>query len=141
MNFSTAVKMIQMNLLQQAGINVTPKQLGLKPNVLRNPQNPAFSAMMGNATMGGLTVPTAPTPPADPLDATAQSKYQSELLAYQNNMQAYNQRFMQLMLTQFQALQQSMLNLQRTPGSTSATSGSATGITSVSSGVGGILDG
>jgi hypothetical protein len=143
MNFSKAFKVFQLNILRQSGIAVTPQQLGLKSDPIADLQAKNATGGFGNilSNLGGakgLTPPVPPTPPANATDPAAQAKYQQELLAYQNNFQIYNQRFMQLMLSQIQALQQSIRS------STQNNGNSANGSNLTSSrpiGVGGILGG
>ncbi len=130
MKFSEAFKVFQLNLLRQAGIAVTPDQLGLKRDPIADMQaksaNSAFDNILGKTAGAGSasfgTPPAPPTPPADPTDAAAQSKYQQELLAYQQSLQAYNQRFMQMMLQQFNMLQQRMLAQQKEQSKTESSS-------------------
>jgi hypothetical protein len=151
MNFSTAFKVFELNVLRQVGVSVTPQQVGLKSDPIADLQaknaTSGFSNILGNlSNLGntaatsatGLTPPVPPTPPADPTDAAAQTKYQQDLLTYQNNFQIFNQRFMQLMLGQIQALQQS-INLSNQQSSTN-TKNSGGDSSSVPVGVGGILD-
>lgn len=118
MNFTEAFKVFELNILRQSGVTVTPQQLGLKSDPIADlqaksalSQNGSFGNILGKLganSLQGLTPPTPPTPPADPTDTAAQAKYQQDLLTYQNSFQVYNQHFMQLMLMQFQQLQQSI---------------------------------
>lgn len=126
MKFSEAFKVFQLNILRQAGIQVTPDQLGLKRDPIADLQlknsSSTFNSILGR--VGGnpatMEAPAPPTPPADPLDPVAQSQYQQELLAYQQSLQAYNQRFMQMMLQQFNMLQRSLQAQQKQNSSSSA---------------------
>ncbi len=134
MNFGTAFKVFQMNLLRQAGVTVTPQQFGLKSDPIADLQAKNATGSFSNV-LGGLTPPTPPTPPADLTDSAAQTKYRQDLLTYNNNFQVYNQRVMQMMLSQFQSLQQSMAAIQKNNSSSATNSSDST----TASGVGGIL--
>ncbi|MCE3235158.1 MAG: hypothetical protein K0Q50_1338 [Vampirovibrio sp.] len=144
MNFAKAFKVFELNLLRQAGVAVTPQQLGLKSDPIADLQakntTGAFSSLlgkMGSGSLQGFTPPVPPTPPADATDAAAQAKYQQDLLAYQNNFQLYNQRFMQLMLNQIQSLQQAISANNQQNNSSGNSSGDLTSSRPI--GVGGIL--
>jgi hypothetical protein len=133
MSFGKAVKIFQLQILKQAGINVTPQQLGLKSDPVADLQAQNYTGSFRNV-LGGLTPPTPPLPPADLTDVAAQTQYQQDLLAYNNTFQSYNQRMMQMMLQQFQAMQQSLAAIQRNGNTASSdTASSDTGA------VGGIL--
>ena len=142
MNFNYALKVFQLNMLRQSGIAVTPQQVGLKSDPIADLQaknsTSLFSSVLSQygTTTTGLVPPVPPTPPADPTDSTAQAKYQQQLLTYQSNFQVYNQRFMQLLLSQLSNMQLSMRNAAQSGSSTSSSSSS----TSTSDlGIGGIL--
>ncbi|HEY9745078.1 MAG TPA: hypothetical protein V6C99_02545 [Oculatellaceae cyanobacterium] len=138
MSFSKAFKIFQLNVLRQAGVAITPEQVGLKSDPIldlqaKNLTNSTFSTLLSRL---GMSTPVAPTLPEDTSDTEAMKTYHQQMLAYSQNLQLYNQRFMQLMLNQMQQMQQ-VLAQQRS----SAVSGS-TGTSSVDSGslgVGGIL--
>lgn len=146
MKFSTAFKVFELNVLRQTGVNVTPQQLGLKSDPIADLQAKNASGTFGNVlnqlgngiNTGGLGLikpPVPPTPPADVTDTAAQTKYQNDLLAYQNSFQVYNQRFLQLFLNQFQSLQQSIATMsQQKSGSSDTSTASEKPI-----GIGGIL--
>lgn len=135
MNFGKAVKVFQLQILKNSGVAVTPQQLGLKSDPIADLQAKTASNSF-SSVLGGLTVPTPPTPPTDLSDTAAQAKYQQDLLTYNHNFQLYNQRVMQLMMNQFQTMQQSLASIQQN--NTNSSSSSSTTSTSVS-GVGGIL--
>lgn len=145
MKFSERLKVFQLNILRQAGVMVTPDQLGLKRDPIAEAQaqsmNSPFSAVLNR--MGGLQgvgqAPVPPAPPADPNDTEAVSKYQQEVMAYQQSFQVYNQRFMQLMLHQMNSMQQAMLQAQQQASGNNNSSSLASN--NVSLGVGGILGG
>lgn len=144
MNFSKAVKVFELNLLRQSGVAITPQQVGLKSDPIADLQaknaTGTFSSLLGNlssTSLQGFTPPVPPTPPSDPTDSAAQAKYQQELLTYQSNFQLYNQRFMQLMVSQIQALQQSISANSQQNGSSSNSDSSSSSSTPI--GVGGIL--
>lgn len=136
MNFGKAVKVFQLQMLKQAGVQVTPQQLGLKSDPVADLQAQNFQNQAGSFrnVLGGLTPPTPPTPPADLTDSAAQTQYQQDLLAYNNNFQNYNQRMMQLLLQQFQTMQQSLAAIQKNNSNNSSAAES-----SDVSAVGGIL--
>lgn len=136
MSFSKAVKIFELNILRQAGVAITPQQVGLKSDPIADLQarnsNSVFGTMLSRM---GMTTPTPPTPPTDLTDTTAVNTYHQELLAYSQNMQMYNQRFMQMMLTQMQNMQQSMMRSQQSQSATS----SSTSSSNIDLGIGGIL--
>ncbi|WP_373531660.1 hypothetical protein [Vampirovibrio sp.] len=134
MSFGKAVKIFQLQILKQSGVNVTPQQLGLKSDPIADLQAQNLAGGSFRNVLGGLTPPTPPTPPADLTDSAAQTQYQQDLLAYNNNFQSYNQRMMQLMLQQFQTMQQSLVAMQR-----NNTNNSSTTDNSDTGAVGGIL--
>lgn len=136
MNFGTAFKVFQLQLLKQSGMTVTPQQLGLKSDPVADLQAKNATGSFGNV-LGGLSLPVLPTPPADVTDAAAQAKYQADLLKYNNSFQAYNQRLMMMLLNQMQAMQQTMASIQKN--SKSSSSGAAGGVSDTVSSVGGIL--
>lgn len=139
MKFSEAFKVFQLNILRQAGVAVTPQQVGLKSDPIadlqaKNVQSSFDNILsrLGGGNFQGLTAPKPPTPPIDPSDAAANTKYHQEMAAYMQNIQLYNQRFMQLMLQQLQSMQQSMAASRQNDNQSSSTS-------NISLGVGGIL--
>jgi hypothetical protein len=139
MKFSNALKVFELNVLRQAGMVITPQQVGLKSDPILDLQaktlnNSAFSTMLGRL---GMTTPVPPTLPADQTDTEAMSAYHQQMLAYTQSMQLYNQRFMQLMLNQMQQMQQAMAQ-QRSSASVGG-SGTMGVIDDSSLGVGGIL--
>lgn len=136
MNFGTAFKVFQLQVLKQSGMPVTPQQLGLKSDPVADLQAKNATGSFGNV-LGGLSLPVAPTPPADMADAAAQAKYQADLLKYNNSFQAYNQRLMMMLLNQMQAMQQTMASIQKN--SRNNSSGADTGVSETVSSVGGIL--
>lgn len=136
MNFGTAFKVFQLQLLKQSGMAVTPQQLGLKSDPVADLQAKNATGSFGNV-LGGLSLPVLPTPPADVTDVAAQAKYQADLLKYNNSFQAYNQRLMMMLLNQMQAMQQTMASMQKN--SKSSSSGAASGVSDTVSSVGGIL--
>ena len=116
MKIGEAIKVFELNVLKQAGVMITPEQVGLKEDPIAKLQagNTSFSSILSQRAGNSMgNAPTPPTPPADPTDAAAQTKYQTELLAYQTSLQTYNQRFMQMMLQQFQSLQNSISENQK----------------------------
>ncbi len=131
MNFGKAVKVFQLQILKNAGVQVTPQQFGLKSDPIADLQASRVNTSFSNV-LGGLSVPTPPTPPTDLTDTAAQAKYQQDLLAYNNNFQLYNQRMMQMMMSQFQTMQQSLVAMQQNnsnnASASSASSDSATGV-------------
>jgi hypothetical protein len=143
MNFSKDLKVFELNILRQAGVSVTPQQVGLKSDPIADLElqnaTGSFSNILSSLGGGtqGLVPPVPPTPPSDPTDTAAQAKYQQDLLTYQSNFQVYNQRFMQLMMSQMQALQQSINMSNQQSSSTSSTSSDSS---ATPTGVGGILD-
>lgn len=135
MNFGKAMKVFQLQILRSSGVAVTPQQLGLKSDPIADLQAQTANNSFSNV-LGGLAMPTPPTPPTDTADSATQAQYQQDLLTYNHRFQMYNQRVMQLMLNQFQAMQQSMVAMQR-----NGTNGAASTDTTATSvtGVGGIL--
>jgi hypothetical protein len=147
MSFGKSLKIFQYNLLRQAGVNVTPQQVGLKTDPFAAIQAKSASSLFGNV-LGqvsangygtGMSVPVPPTPPADPADAAAQAKYQQELLTYQSNFQLYNQRFMQLLLNQMSNMQISMQRAAFQNGNTAPSNGSDSSSSGNEFGIGSIL--
>lgn len=147
MNFSEAFKVFQLNILRQSGVMVTPEQVGLKRDPIAEMQaksmNGPFANVLGQMGGGangmavpGLNPPKLPTPPVDPANAEAQAKYHQELLAYTQNFQLYNQRFMQLMLSRMAQMQQAMLQQNKQTQSSSDAKGSLDQV----SAIGGIID-
>lgn len=120
MSFGKAVKIFQLQILKQAGVNVTPQQLGLKSDPIADLQAQNATGSFRNV-LGGLTPPKPPVPPADLTDEAAQTQYQQDLLAYNNTFQSYNQRMMQMMMQQFQAMQQSLAAIQKNSNTSSST--------------------
>jgi hypothetical protein len=148
MKFLQAVKVFQLNLLRQAGVAITPQQLGLKSDPIADLQAKSAAASNGfggilasltnsNAAMTGMPLPQPPTPPVDLDDKAALLKYQQDLLAYNQNSQLYNQRMMQMLLQQFQAVQQQALANRNAASPGSSTGGVSTDTAPL--GVGGIL--
>ncbi len=151
MKLSDSFKVFELNILRQSGKMITPQQVGLKSDPIAAMQAQSASSMFGNVlnqlggntqfggayglSATGMVPPVPPTPPADPTNATAQAKYQQDLLTYQSNFQIYNQRFMQLLLTQMSNMQQSM----RASAAQSTNTSSSGGSSSTDLGVGGIL--
>jgi hypothetical protein len=139
MNFSTALKVFQLNILKQAGVSVLPQQLGLKTDPIADLQakntNSPFSKLLGQLGSGvsSLTVPTPPVPPSDLSDQNAVTQYQQGLLTYQNNFQLYHQRMSQLMLQQMQNLQEALSTVNQQKSATTSSEDS------VELGLGGIL--
>ena len=130
MNWGQIVKIAGFGLLQQAGVPVTPEQLGLKSSSLPTYLNRNFSNVLSanNNGTSGLTLPTPPTAPDDPTDITAQKAFNEALVAYNQQIQAYNQRLYTTMLMQFQQMQRQVLLSNRTASqSTSASSSYASG--------------
>jgi hypothetical protein len=136
MNFGTAFKVFQLQLLKQSGMAVTPQQLGLKSDPIADLQAKNATGSFGNV-LGGLSLPVLPTPPADATDAAAQTKYQADLLKYNNSFQAYNQRLMMMLLNQMQSMQQTMASIQKN--SSNSSSSTNTSPSDAVSSVGGIL--
>ena len=148
MNFMNTVKVFEINVLRQAGVTVSPSQLGLKSDPVADLQaQSGFSAfgsllnnLTGNKTMSSSAVstyytpPTPPTPPTDTTNSAAMLKYQQDMLTYNQSYQAYNQRMMQLMLRQMQQMQQSAMHAQSASSSSTSSSSSSDGL-----GIGGIL--
>jgi len=148
MNFMNTVKVFEINVLRQAGVTISPSQLGLKSDPVADLQaQSGFSAfgsvlnkLTGNSTMSSsamstyYTPPNPPTPPTDLTDNAAMLKYQQEMLTYNQSYQAYNQRMMQLMLRQMQQMQQSAMQAQSASSSNTSSSSSSDGL-----GIGGIL--
>ncbi len=140
MNFSQAFKVFQLNILRQSGIAVTPQQLGLKSDPIadlqaKNNLPGSFGNILNRMGAANLTPPTPPVPPTDPADSAAQSQYQQDLLGYTQNMQLYNQRFMQLLLHQFQMMQQTLASQQQTNSSSLTGSDPTRAIGSILGGV------
>lgn len=139
MDFGKAFKVFELNILRQSGVVVTPEQVGLKSDPIldlqnKNLTNSPFSTMLNRL---GMAQPTLPTAPTDTTDTTAMNAYHQELLAYSQNMQLYNQRFMQLMLQQMQQMQRTMASQKS---STSSSGSDTSGIADTSAlGIGGIL--
>jgi hypothetical protein len=130
MKIGTVLKAIQYTVLQQAGVAVTPEQVGLK---IKNPSalSGAFGKILGQSqagAAGGLSLPTPPTPP-DPASgdiSEAQSKYNQELVAYNQSMQAYHLQMMRMLSAQFnqmQAISRSNANQQSSAAFASGTLG------------------
>lgn len=142
MGFSQAIKMFQYNLLRRSGVNISPQQVGLKLDA-NGQLSGSFASILANNTQqaNGLALPEMPELPSDPSDTVAQQEYQNQLLEYQQNMQAYNQRYMQLMMTQFQrqlaGIQQA---LQAQKKSDSSTDSSVLSGLDATGGTGSILD-
>lgn len=157
MNFDKSFKVFELNVLRQSGIMVTPQQVGLSSDPLAQVQLNGASSLFGNmlSQMNGsngltnssllsLTPPVAPTPPSNPSDTAAETKYQQDMVVYQNNMQIYNQRMMQLMLNQMSSMQLAYQNsaMQSSMGGFGSSSGSSSSGGSSSSsdmGIGSIL--
>lgn len=145
MNFSDTFKVFQINILRQAGITVSPEQIGLKSDPIadlqaKSSQN-TFSQLLGQMTGSGngLTVPTAPTPPEDPTDKQALLEYHQALTVYNNESQLYNQKYMQMMLNRMMQFQQQMsMQAQQSNTQNKTSTSSQSG---VSLGIGGILGG
>ena len=146
MQFLQAVKVFELNLLRQAGVTLTPQQVGLKSDPIadlqaKNTTSPnGFGNILNTLANNGATgmaLPQPPTPPVNLDDKAAMLKYQQDLLAFNQNSQLYNQRMMQMLLQQFQTIQQQALANRNaaTPGS--STDSSSTSTTPL--GVGGIL--
>ena len=131
MNFGKALKMVEFNLLQQSGIQVTPEQLGIKPGDMAANALGGLGSSTGSfaSVLGGLKMPTPPTPPADPANMAQQDKYNRELLAYNQQMFTQNQQFFRQMMMQMSQLQQASFrqNSQPTSASSIGSSFSATG--------------
>lgn len=126
MNFGKAFKVFQLQILKSSGMAVTPQQFGLKSDPVADLQAKTTTSSFSKV-LGGLNPPAPPTPPSDPADSAAQAKYQQELLVYNNNFQLYNQRVMQLMLNQFQAMQQSLATVQKNASDSGAKSDDSAG--------------
>jgi hypothetical protein len=99
MSFSQYVKSVQFHLLQEAGIPVTPEQLGLK--VRRNP-NPAFAQTLAST----VALQQPPVPPENLLDPAAMAQYQQQVVLYQQR----------LMERQVMLLEQMAASQQQAPG-------------------------
>ncbi len=113
MNFGKTLKIVQFNILKQAGISVTPQQVGLKEDPFAKYQNTnsPFSALLGNltgntSTGNALSIPQAPTPPTDTSDPLAQAEFNQAMVAYNQQLYAHNQSIMQQIIFQIQSLQQ-----------------------------------
>jgi hypothetical protein len=124
MNWGQIVKIAGFGLLQQAGVPVTPEQLGLKSASMPSYLNNSFSNVLNNNSTNGLTLPTPPTAPDDPTDLTAQKAFNEALVAYNQQIQAYNQRLYTTMLMQFQQMQRQVL-LSNSTASRNTTSASS----------------
>lgn len=141
MNFSDAFKVFQLNILRQAGVMVTPQQIGLKsdPVVDLQAKNSTFDNILGRLGGSGIpglpSLPTPPVPPANTADAAAQTQYQQDLLTYNHQFQLYNQRLMQMLLTQLQAIQKSVQAGQQNAKATSDSSERPIGIGGILSGM------
>ncbi len=138
MKLNAIWKMVQYNLLTQAGIPVTPEQLGIKPNASTNGVNSPFSQILNGQNGGVGTMPTPPTPPTDLTDAAAVAKYNQDLLTYNQQFQQYQLRMMQVMNQRFLQMQQAIQQAARNNASSSSSSSSLNRNERV--GVGGILD-
>jgi hypothetical protein len=139
MKLNAIWKMVQFNLLTQAGIPVTPEQLGIKPNAANGTNSP-FSQILNGQNGGVGSMPTPPTPPADMTDAAAVAKYNQDLLTYNQQFQQYQLRMMQMMNQRFMQMQQAIQQAARNNASTSNRSGSSALNSNERIGVGGILD-
>lgn len=131
-SFSNIWKQVQYDMMTQAGIPVTPQQLGLKVPAAAN--GSGFSQYLSGQSMP--TLPTPPTPPTDYTDQAAVQKYNQDLLTYNQSFQSYQVRMMQMMNMRFNQLQQSIVQANRNTGGTSRSSSAS----NQPSGVGGILD-
>jgi hypothetical protein len=143
MKLNAIWKMVQYNLLTQAGINVTPEQLGIKPNAANNASggaNSPFNRLLNGQNGGVGAMPTPPTPPADMTDAAAVAKYNQDLLTYNQQFQQYQLRMMQMMNQRFLQMQQAIQQAARNNASSSNRSGSSSLNSNERIGVGGILD-
>lgn len=111
MDIGKVLKKFQYNILTQSGISVTPEQVGLKNKDFESP----FSSYLNGVNSNGTTAsaPTPPTPPENPNDLEAQKLYNEQLLAYTQEMAAYQQRLFSLMVQQFQQSQQFALSQQQ----------------------------
>lgn len=126
-------KMVQYNLMVQAGIPVTPEQLGIKNTT---GLNGSFNQVLNGVNIG--TMPTPPTPPTDLQNQADVARYNQEMLTYNQNFQQYQMKLMQQMNLRFQQMQQSIQQAARTSSSSSSNSSSLSSSERV--GVGGILD-
>ncbi len=139
MNLGYALKVFQLNLLRQSGIAVTPQQVGLKSEpVAQNQQIPGMNGTFGNILQGlnggqQTAELTPPTPPSDPTDLKALTKYNQDLVAYQQQYQARTQQMMQMILMRMSAMQQSMSQQQNSSANSSSSFDAL--------GIGGILGG
>lgn len=103
MKIDNLLKTFQFNLLRRAGVNINPSQLGLDIDAFGNIQGSfASRTAQQNSPFQQLIMPEIPVLPEDPADIDAQQAYQNQLLDYQQQMQVYNQKSMQLMMAQFQ---------------------------------------
>lgn len=134
MDFGKALKVFQFQLLQQAGITVTPEQLGLKPDAI-----PGFGGGLNGSgsfanVLGQVSgkMPTAPTPPEDPSNVEAQAKFNREIVAYNQQLYTQNQHMLRQIMLQMSQLQRASQMQAQTPQS---------GISNFNPGVGGILEG
>lgn len=142
MSFSTSLKVFQLNILRQAGITIRPEQVGLKSDPVADLQaknsTSGFNQLLNQISFGqngnGLTAPVPPVPPTDLSNQADVAQYQQDVLAYQNNFQVYHQGMLQVMMRQFQLLQQSVVNANKQTTSTSDNNSDT-----VELGIGGIL--
>ncbi len=102
MKFSLFVKSVGFSVLQNAGVPVTPEQVGIK---VKNPTAvPGFAGMLG----GNMHMPQPPQAPTEQelaSDPQAQTRYNEALLTYNRQFQQFYQRAYWNMMRQFQQVQ------------------------------------
>jgi hypothetical protein len=125
--FGKAVKLLQLGILQDAGVAVSPEQLGLKLSkgtTATTGANPFASYLQGinggNLANGNnpLSMPAAPKPPDNPDDVKAQNLYQQQLATY-------NAKLMQVFLMRLTQQQQAQLTANRQASAKSTSTGSS----------------
>jgi hypothetical protein len=144
--FNKAIKLLQLGILQDAGVAVTPEQLGLKLSkgtTATTGANPFASYLQGiNGGLGStstanglnnpLSMPVAPKPPDDPTDVKAQNLYQQQLATY-------NAKLMQVFLMRLTQQQQAQLTANRQASNAKSSSPGTTFDNPSTLGVGGIF--
>lgn len=106
--------------------------------------NNLFSALLNqtgtNTTANtALNPPTPPTPPTDLNNAAALQQYHYDLLAYNQQFQAYHARMMTVFNQRFLQMQQQMMRAQQQQSAVGSNSSTGLGISSDTASVGGII--